>query len=145
MEGETPIAVRVHVECFLSDVFGDKSCGCGARLHRAIQIISEKKRGVLIYLKKNSQELKKDADFTCVSAKRGIDKVNDTYVPDFREIGVGAQILRHLGIKNLDLLSSNPQKFVGLDGYGIQIHQRIPLLHVAGETVQTQKKTVENI
>ncbi len=132
IEGEEPVLVRAHSQCLTGDVFGSGRCDCGPQLHRALSLIAEEGRGVLLYLlqegrgiglvnKLRAYELQEQGHDT-VEANEKLG-----FQPDERNYGIGAQILRDLGIRKMKLMTNNPGKYIALDGYGLEIAERVPL------------------
>ena len=130
-DGEN-VLCRVHSECMTGDVFGSKRCDCGQQLHKAMELIQQEGRGVLLYMRQEGRgiglinKLK-----TYVLQEQGCDTVEANirlgFQPDLREYWIGAQILRDLGIKSLRLMTNNPNKVYGLDGFGLRVAQRVPI------------------
>jgi len=131
--GEEPVLVRVHSQCLTGDTFGSLRCDCGKQLQTAMEMISRKKRGVLLYLL--NQEGRGIGLISKIKAYKlqeaGLDTIQANvklgFKADQRDYGIGAQILRHLGLKKLKLITNNPAKYIALAGYGLEITERIPL------------------
>jgi 3,4-dihydroxy 2-butanone 4-phosphate synthase/GTP cyclohydrolase II len=127
-----PVLVRVHSECLTGDVFGSLRCDCGRQLKEAMQIISKEQRGVILYMNQEGRGIGLVDKIKAYSLQdEGLDTVQANealgYRPDLRDYGIGAQILVDLGLKNIRLLTNNPRKIVGLEGYGLRVVERIPL------------------
>ena len=130
-DGEN-VLCRVHSECMTGDVFGSKRCDCGQQLHKAMELIQQEGRGVVLYMRQEGRgiglinKLK-----SYVLQEQGCDTVEANiklgFQPDLREYWIGAQILRDLGVKSLRLMTNNPNKVYGLDGFGLRVAERVPI------------------
>ncbi len=133
VDGKSNVAVRMHSKCLTGDVFHSLRCDCGVQLHRALELIAQEGRGVVVYL---DQEGRGIGLLNKLRAYQLQDVGNDTveanarlgFKADLRDFGIGAQILRDLGLSTLRVMTNNPRKLVGLEGYGLEIVERIPLL-----------------
>ena len=130
-DGE-PVLVRVHSSCMTGDIFASQRCECGDQLHKAMEMIQAEGRGAVIYLQQEGRGIGlMDKIRAYKLQEEGLDTVDANlhlgHKADERDYGVGANILRSLGIKDMRLLSNNPMKRIGLEGYGLRIVERVPL------------------
>lgn len=127
------VLVRVHSECLTGDVFGSSRCDCGLQLNAAMQMIEQEGCGIVLYMRQEGRGigLVNKLKAYCLQDEEGVDTVEANYrlgfKSDLRDYGIGAQILRDLGVKKMAILTNNPKKIVGLEGYGIEVVARFPL------------------
>lgn len=129
---DEPILVRVHSSCATGDILGSMRCDCGEQLHRAMQMIEEEGKGVLVYMQQEGRGIglmNKIAAYRL--QEEGMDTVEANvhlgFKPDERDYGCGAQMLRHLGVHKMRLMTNNPTKRVGLEAYGLEIVENVPI------------------
>ena len=130
---DEPILVRMHSSCMTGDIFGSRRCDCGEQLHKAMELIEKEGKGVVVYL---NQEGRGIGLMNKIAAYKLQEQGDDTvdanihlgFQPDERDYGVGAQILRSLGVSKIRLITNNPVKRVGLEGYGLEIVENVPIV-----------------
>lgn len=131
-EPDEPVLVRVHSSCMTGDIFGSERCDCGEQLHKAMRMVDQEGKGVVLYLNQEGRGIGLMAKIAAYKLQEeGYDTVDANvhlgYDPDERDYGVGAQILGMLGVKKMRLLTNNPVKRVGLEAYGLEIVENVPI------------------
>lgn len=136
------VLVRVHSQCLTGDVFASERCDCGEQLHKAMEMIKKEGKGVILYMKQEGRGIGLINKLRAYELQdKGLDTVEANiklgFKPDLRDYGIGAQILVDLGIKKMRLMTNNPKKIVGLEGYGLKVVSRVPI-----ETSPTERNIV---
>jgi 3,4-dihydroxy 2-butanone 4-phosphate synthase / GTP cyclohydrolase II len=132
VSGKKNVLVRVHSECLTGDVFGSRRCDCGPQLHQAMRQVAEAGRGVIVYMRQEGRGIGLAPKIKAYKLQEnGYDTVEANqklgFPMDLREYGLGAQILVDLGLKTIQLMTNNPKKIVGLDGYGLEVVAQVPI------------------
>lgn len=130
---EEPTLVRVHSECLTGDVFGSRRCDCGTQLDQAMCMVAEEGRGVILYMQQEGRGIGLLNKIKAYMLQdQGCDTVEANlrlgFKPDLRDYGIGAQILAHLGVRKMRLMTNNPKKIVGLEGYGLEVIEQVPII-----------------
>jgi 3,4-dihydroxy 2-butanone 4-phosphate synthase/GTP cyclohydrolase II len=144
---DEPVLVRIHSQCLTGDVFDSCLCDCGSQLHTAMEQVERAGKGVILYMRQEGRgigllaklqayQLQQEEKLDTVEANRRLG-----YGPDLRHYGIGAQILFDLGVRQIRLLTNNPKKVVGLDGYGLRIVERVPIQIPPNENNKRYLKT----
>jgi 3,4-dihydroxy 2-butanone 4-phosphate synthase/GTP cyclohydrolase II len=130
---QEPVLVRIHSQCLTGDIFDSLLCECGSQLHKAMEQVREAGKGVVLYMRQEGRGIGLLGKLRAyqLQQEEGLDTVEANqrlgFGPDLRHYGIGAQILVDLGIRQIRLLTNNPKKVVGLDGYDLRIVERVPI------------------
>jgi 3,4-dihydroxy 2-butanone 4-phosphate synthase / GTP cyclohydrolase II len=151
---EDEVLVRVHSECLTGDVFGSERCDCGHQLHRAMEMVDEAGKGIIVYMHQEGRGIGLVNKIKAYELQEhGKDTVEANislgFKADLRDYGIGAQILADLGVKKMKLMTNNPKKIVGLEGYGLTITERVPIEIKPNESnikyLKTKKKKMGHL
>lgn len=145
-EPDEPVLLRVHSSCATGDIFGSKRCDCGDQLHRAMEMVEKEGKGLILYLSQEGRGIGLMAKIAAYKLQQqGMDTVDANihlgYNPDERDYGVGAQILQLLGVHKMRLMTNNPVKRVGLEAYGLEIVENVPIEVTPNEYNKTYLRT----
>ncbi len=143
---DEPVLVRVHSECLTGDVFHSARCDCGDQLHRAMEMIEEEGRGVIVYMRQEGRGIglinKLKAYHLQENGRDTVEaNVELGFAPDLRDYGLGAQILVALGVRKMRMMTNNPKKIIGLEGYSLEVVERVPIEIPPTETNKKYLKT----
>lgn len=154
VDGNEDVLVRVHSECLTGDVFASRRCDCGSQLHTAMKQIAAAGAGVVVYMRQEGRGIGlKNKILAYHLQEQGLDTVEANvelgFEPDLRDYGLGAQILKDLGLSSIRLLTNNPRKIIGLEGYGLSVTGREPIVIPPHEHnrfyLETKKKKMDHI
>jgi len=154
IKAEDEVLVRVHSECLTGDVFSSQRCDCGEQLHKAMEMIGNEGKGVILYMKQEGRGIGLLNKLKAYELQdKGLDTVEANirlgFKPDLRDYGIGAQILVDIGVRKMRLMTNNPKKIVGLEGYGLEVVERVPIEMKPNERnivyLKTKKKKLGHI
>ena len=139
---EDEVLVRVHSQCLTGDILGSERCDCGEQLHKAMEMVKKEGKGVVLYMKQEGRGIGLINKLRAYELQdKGLDTVEANiklgFKPDLRDYGIGAQILVDLGVRKMRLMTNNPKKIIGLEGYGLKVVERVPM-----ETKPTEKNII---
>jgi 3,4-dihydroxy 2-butanone 4-phosphate synthase/GTP cyclohydrolase II len=132
IDSSRPTLVRVHSECLTGDIFGSQRCDCGEQLHRTMEMLEAEGSGILLYIRQEGRGIGLVNKLKAYNLQdQGLDTVEANiklgFKPDLRNYGIGAQVLVDLGVRQMRLITNNPKKMVGLEGYGLKIVEQVPI------------------
>ncbi|OPL13338.1 MAG: 3,4-dihydroxy-2-butanone 4-phosphate synthase [delta proteobacterium MLS_D] len=138
IEPDEAVLVRVHSECITGDLFGSLRCDCGDQLHRAMEMIDQEGKGVIVYMHQEGRGIGLTNKIRAYSLQeQGLDTVDANrhlgFKDDLRDYGIGAQILVDLGVRKMRILTNNPKKIIGLEGYDVEVVERVPIIITPNE------------
>ncbi len=141
-----PVLARVHSQCVTGDIFHSRRCDCGAQLHKAMEMIAKEGRGVVLYMSQEGRGIGLANKIKAYHLQdKGLDTVDANlalgFPPDLRDYGIGAQILKDLGIRKIRLMTNNPRKIAGLQGYDLEVVERVPIIVGRNEENEFYLKT----
>jgi len=144
---DEPVLVRIHSQCLTGDIFESQLCDCGSQLHQAMRQVKAAGKGVVLYMRQEGRGIGLISKLKAyrLQQEEGLDTVEANrrlgFAPDLRHYGIGAQILLDLGVRQIRLLTNNPKKVVGLDGYGLRIVERVPIQVASNDSNRRYLKT----